>query len=491
MKTLTQLLVRETLLSTRGPLEIPVPGIGIDSRKIQKGELFAALPGLRTDGNLYIDQAVRNGAGAVIHSRNLDAYHPGITYVQVENPRGTLSRISSLYYDSPSSDLHCIGVTGTNGKTSSAYCIYTILNMLGHRCGIISGYWCGTPAGLQETASPLSTPEAPELHRMLKGFFEDGCTHAVIELTSHALSDDLLRAEDLILSRCLYTAMGRDHLDFHSTEKEYFNAKLHMSELSRKDSVISCSPENPLFRYLSDRRVRVLLLHGNNPPDIREYVRAEKQGDTRYLLSDGSRSVTVTLPFKEPFLQENLLLSVTLLWDMIDTDHLDLARTAVKVPGRGEILSFSENRTVIVDYAHNPSGFKAVLEAYTPPSGRTILLFGAAGSRDRGKRPRTAEIADMHSDFIILTEEDPFDEDPIQIFRDLLAGITRKVPGKTLFVFPRRRQAIAYALSLTEPGDTLLILGKGHEKLLRSSSGEISWNDIDEVRCIAADMNWV
>ncbi len=470
---------------------ITIYGVCSDSRAVSGGEMFFALQGQNTDGHLWIDQAVKRGARAVVHSFPLSHPSPTAVYIRCENPRTMYSKACSRFYDNPSASLHCIGVTGTNGKTTSCWMIFKLLNMLGYRCGIISGYWNGTESDLTVSGSGLSTPEASDLHRMLKGFADAGCTHAVIEITSHALSQRTCRVEDLVLSRCLFTPFGRDHLDFHGDQQKYLLTKLHMSDLAVRDAPITCLSSSIYAEHLGHRPLRTLSFRkGTKQPGC---INAELISIHEWLLSDPDRTLSVQLPDVQMFLQENLLLSLACIWDLIPEDQrcIDLSTFECFVPGRGEVLDFPGSRRVVIDYAHNPLGFQTAVASFSRPSGKMIALFGAAGSRDTGKRPMMASIADSHADMIIITEEDPFGEDPRQIFLDLLSGITGKIPGKSLFVFSRREAAAAYAMSRMNPGDTLLMLGKGHETVLRSRDGIRHCSDRRTVLRIADHEKWV
>ncbi len=491
MKTIGELLPELINTLPSESAHIKVSGVCSDSRNITGGEMFFALQGQNTDGHLWIDQAVQRGARAVVHSSPPPLPSPHAAYIRCENTRTMYSKACSRFYDNPSASLHCIGVTGTNGKTTSCWMIFQLLNMLGYRCGIISGYWNGTESELTLSGSGLSTPEASVLHRMLKEFSDAGCTHAVIEITSHALSQRTCRVEDLVLSRCLFTPFGRDHLDFHGDQQSYLLTKLHMSDLAVRDAPITCINSSTYAEHLANRRLRTLSFReGNKQPG---FINAEPISMNEWLLSEPDRTLSVQLPDVQSFLQNNLLLALACIWDLIPEDQrsIDLSTFECSVPGRGEVLDFPGSRRVVIDYAHNPLGFQTAFSSFSRPSGKVIALFGAAGSRDTGKRPLMASIADSHADVIIITEEDPFGEDPRKIFLDLLFGITGKIPGKTLFVFSRRETAAAFAMSRMNPGDTLLMLGKGHEAVLRSRDGIRHCSDRLTVLRIADHMKWV
>lgn len=491
MKTIAELLPELTSALTPETAQIEVSGVCSDSRTVQGGEMFFALQGQNTDGHLWIDQAVQNGARAVVHFSPENHPSAHAAYIRCENTRAMYSKACSRFYGNPSASLHCIGVTGTNGKTTSCWMLFQLLNMLGFRCGIISGYWNGTESGLTVSGSGLSTPEASVLHRMLKGFADEGCTHAVIEITSHALSQRTSRVEDLVLSRCLFTPFGRDHLDFHGDQQRYLLTKLHMSDLAVRDAPITCLSGSIYAEHLKNRRLLTLSLREETKQP--GSISAEPVSRNKMLLSEPDRSLSVQLPDVQSFLQENLLLSLACIWDLIPEDQysIDLSTFQCSVPGRGEVLDFPGSRRVVIDYAHNPLGFQAAFASFSRPPGKVIALFGAAGSRDTGKRPLMASLADSLADIIIITEEDPFEEDPRQIFLDLLSGVTGKIPGKTLFVFSRRETAAAFAMSRMNPGDTLLMLGKGHETVLRSRDGIRHCSDRLTVLRIADHMKWV
>ena len=468
------LLNSETDYMLSGDGTIRITGFSIDSRGTLPGDLFFALPGRKTDGHHYIKEALDRGAAAVVHASPFREQLGTIPCVRVPRPRETLSRMSSRFYGFPSQRIFLIGVTGTNGKTTTSYLIFQILRSLGVSAGLISGYYCGTHSQLSAGMNQLSTPESFERHRQIRSFADSGCTHAVAELTSHALSAETARAQDLHLSRCVFTAMGRDHLDYHRDLETYYQCKLSMCRLSPSGRIVM-DRDNPLLPMIEDpRRLSVL----------RRDICIISDERSSLVLKSADKTLQIIHDLEASFLRENVMLAAAAVWDLIPPGlkQLDL-REIPPVPGRGERFSLGSDRHITVDYAHNPLGFSAVLSR--PVQGRTIAIFGAAGERDRGKRQEMAAAADTLCDMIILTDEDPFDEDPLAILRDLRSGITQKQPGKTLFIIPSRPAAFSFACSLMNPGDELFLLGKGHETALRSQGREIPWSDLKAASSLA------
>ncbi len=486
---LASLLEGETYTLEQGPACREITGLSLDSRSLRPGDIFFAVPGANADGHRFIADAVTLGACAVVHSRRLPSYIPGITYIMVPSVRRALSRISAKFYGHPSKKIKLIGITGTNGKTTTAAYLYHLLNALGWKTGIISGYYIGTPEALSISDNGLSTPEAPELHRLLNNFLTSGCRFAAAELTSHALSELSCRTEDLALFRMIYTPVARDHLDYHRDIMQYYRTKLRMTELSAEGEIF-CSSDNPLIPFLENSSRRVTKVCPGESPGGSEGISAVQTAGGSLLIRFREKSLEVLSPPREPFLQENFALALSCIHDFLPEtckkiDFASLGMTGV--PGRGERIYLGKGREAVIDYAHNPQGFSAVLQAYPRHSGRTLVLFGAAGERDTGKRKEMAGIADSLSDIIILTEEDPFSEPPLEIIKELHAGITRKLPGKTLFVCPSRSRAVSLALSLMEPEDRLFLLGKGHEKVIRKRGEACPWNEREELLRIAKE----
>ncbi len=474
------LLNSESDYMLSGDGTIRITGFSIDSRGTLPGDLFFALPGRKTDGHHYIKEALDRGAAAVVHASPFREQLGTIPCVRVPRPRETLSRMSSRFFGYPSRRLFVIGVTGTNGKTTTSYLIFQLLRSLGCTAGLISGYYCGTNSRLSAGVNQLSTPESFELHRQLNSFAAAGCSHAVVELTSHALSEETARAQDLHLSGCVFTAMGRDHLDYHRDLESYYRCKLSMIRLSPAGQIVM-DRDNPLLPMI-DEHLRLTVLRSD--------ITVLSADSSSVILEAAGRTLKIIHRLEAEFLRENLMLAAAAVWDFIPptVKQLDL-RDIPPVPGRGDRFSLGSDRHITVDYAHNPLGFSTVLSR--PVQGRRIALFGAAGERDRGKRQEMAAAADRLCDMIILTDEDPFDEDPLAILRDLRSGITKKQPGKSLFIIPGRPAAFSFACSLLKPGDELFLLGKGHETALRSQGRELPWSDLEAAAALANPMNRV
>ena len=443
-------------------------GISMDSRTTEPGDIFFALPGKIHDGSAFIGEACRRGAAAVICREAPLQIPSGIPYGIADNPRLLFSRCCDRFYGHPSSSLRVIGVTGTNGKSSVCSYLYTLMNSLGVKTGIISGYWTGIPGDLGVNTAGLSTPEAAMLHRELASMRDQGCGAAVVEVTSHALAS--FRVEDVSFETAVFTALGRDHLDYHRTMEEYLETKLHLLDLLRPDGKAAYSSSNEHADLLA-KRAPGAKVYGRD-------VQALHEHDRTWALSGEGTQVRCTVDFREPFQRENLFLAVTAAWDLVSLhDALELTGME-RLPGRSEVVDTRLGWEAVIDYAHNPQGFQAVLSSYPPPAGRQAALFGAAGGRDRGKRAFMGRAADNACDIIILTEEDPCDEDPDNICADLLAGITGKVLGETLFIIPDRMEALRFAVSLMQRGDRLFLLGKGHETAVSLKGGaKKPWNE--------------
>ncbi len=432
--------------------DIPVTGISMDSRTITSGELFCALH------EAHIFQAISRGAAAVLTSQDSGLSHAAVPLLPSDDLRRSISSVCSAFYDHPSHRLITYGVTGTNGKTSTAAYLYQLLKFCSHKSFLISG---------GRTGSSLSTPEAPQLHQLLNRCLLEGATHGAVEITSHALSNRNCRTADLRLSGVIFTSMGRDHLDFHPTLEDYYRVKCSILNLAAKHAPVILSTTSPLLPLLKNHETDLRLLGRD--------ICINRSNDTMFELTGPGGLKTVKLPRSPGYLQENMLLAVTAVWDELPV-YSDLSEVLFTPPGRGEVLKLRDERQVIIDYAHNPEAIERVMMEYRD-EGRLIVLSGAAGNRDQGKRPIMGEKLDSWSDLLFLTEEDPFGEDPMQIIRDILEGVSRKVPGKTLFIHPRRETAIGHALSSMEPGDTLLLLGKGHERTIRYGTTSRWWDE--------------
>jgi UDP-N-acetylmuramoyl-L-alanyl-D-glutamate--2,6-diaminopimelate ligase len=426
-----------------GDASIAVTGVTHDSRAVAPGVLFACVVGERHDGHAFAHSAVEAGASALIVERELPL---AVTQVVVDGTRSVLGYVAAAFHGDPSRSLTTIGITGTNGKTTTAHLIAAALESLGHRVGVI-----GTLSGVR------TTPEASELQERLAVMRDGGVDSVVMEVSSHALA--LWRVAGMWFDAAVFTNLGRDHLDLHGSVEDYFRAK---SRLFTPDlaAVGVTNVDDPYGRLLLDVSAIPMLPYSRSDATEIEVTAAGH----RFAWRDSH----VDVPIGGAFNVMNSLAALTAM-TALGVDAHDAAAglsSAGPVPGRFEVIDAAGATapTVIVDYAHTPDGITEVLAAVREiiGSGAVTIVFGCGGDRDREKRPQMGSAAAAGADRVIVTSDNPRDEDPMSII-DAIVGGVREHDRDRLVVEPYRRDAIALALDGAHRGDVVVIAGKGHE----------------------------
>lgn len=447
-----------------------------DSRKVSEGDAFVCIKGYQTDGHKYAANAAEKGAKVII-CQDMVELMSGVVYVRVEDTRKALAVAASNFYGNPKDRLKLIGVTGTNGKTTSTFMIKSILEAAGFKTAII-----GTIAnyiGSRKLEADRTTPESLELHKLFKEMAEEGVEYCVMEVSSHSLYLD--RVYGLEFSEGIFTNLTQDHLDFHETFENYYRAKLMLFQNSR-NSVINLDSEYGA-RLMVDIKGRVTTYSAEKDADARgRNLRLHSRGvafDLEYM--GEVREVNINIPGK--YNVENALGSAAAcLSEGISIDDVKLGlEKMLCVPGRCEIVNqgFNLGFDIIVDYAHTPDGLENILRtAREFTKGRLIAVFGCGGDRDRTKRPIMGRIGTDLSDLAIITSDNPRTEDPEAIIRDVLAGIEKD----NYMVVENRRDAIKKSIEIAKAGDVIVIAGKGHEDYQILKSGKIHFDEREIVK---------
>lgn len=460
MKQLSQLLSAVMIEEIIGDDDKMITSLVSDSRKVETGSMFVAVRGVNVDGHTFIPLLQHSGVAAIVCEEFPEHITPGITYVKVANSAVALGFLASEWWDNPSRKLRLVGVTGTNGKTTTATLIYEMARLMGHRAGLLSTVcnYVDTEAvpATQTTPDPLSLNEL--LHRMV----EAGCTYAAMEVSSHAAHQH--RIAGLHFTGGIFSNLTRDHLDYHKTVEAY---------LAAKKSFFDNLPSTAFaLTNLDDRSGEVMLQN----TDARRHTyslrtHADFMGRVLESRLDGTLMTfnghEVEVQFTGLFNAYNLLAvygaSILLGWDK-EQVLVNMSRL-VPVAGRFQAFHSPKGYTAIVDYAHTPDAVVNVLSAIREivgNRGSIITVVGAGGNRDKGKRPIMAREAALRSDRLILTSDNPRDEEPADILRDMEAGLDADGRKKTLSIADRR-EAIRTAATLASAGDVILIAGKGHE----------------------------
>ena len=435
--------------------ETEIADIRYDSRAVGPGDLFVAVEGFQSDGHRFIGKAAAAGAAAVLCQR---VPEEDVPYIQTPDSRLALALVSAARFGYPSREIRMIGVTGTNGKTTSTMLIKHLLETcLGARVGLI-----GTIAnyiGDEEIHTERTTPESYDLQKLLRQMADAGCSYGVMEVSSHALALD--RVAGIQFRAGLFTNLTQDHLDFHKTMEEYAAAKARLFSVCDRAAIRT---DDPWAGFMTERASCPVLSYGvSGGEELHgEEIEYSASGVAFTAVYEGRR-VPVRLGIPGRFSVENALtaLAAGILAGIPLEEAAAALGTASGVKGRVEVVPVKGDYTVVIDYAHTPDALEKVLQAMKPVArGRLVVLFGCGGDRDGTKRPVMGRAAAENADFSIVTSDNPRSESPEDIIRDILAGMPEDAPKK---VIPDRREAIAWAVEHHEPGDLIVLAGKGHE----------------------------
>jgi UDP-N-acetylmuramoyl-L-alanyl-D-glutamate--2,6-diaminopimelate ligase len=482
MMKLEQLLENVAVESVRGSVDLSITGIAHDSRQVKEGGLFVAVPGENVDGAEFIAEALSSGAVAVVSQNDL-GFGPHATHVQVEDARRALAELASAFYGDLSHKMKIVGVTGTNGKTTTTFMIRDVLRAGGFLPGLL-----GTVAyevGGRTIPASRTTPEAPDIHAMLQQMYESACDAAVMEVSSHAI--DLNRVHKINFAACVFTNLTQDHLDYHKNMETYFAAKARLfRELDEQD-------ERTAIVNIDDAWGRRLLEEENARAAIITYgfdARADVRACNEKLTEKGSRfqvetpwgKAKVRLQLLGRFNIHNALAAIATGGQLgVDLPVMAEALGRIQsIPGRLEFVPNRSQKQVVVDYAHTDDALRNVLETLRECCrGKLVVVFGCGGDRDRGKRAMMGCVAAQLADFSIVTTDNPRKEEPSQIIGDIIEGFNDQ---KQYEVVLDRRAAIEKGLKTVGRRDILLIAGKGHETYQELKETVVPFDDREVVR---------
>jgi len=447
--------------------DVTVTGIAADSRQVKPGDLFVSIPGAHVDAHRFIPEAIRRGAVAVVSQRPFEV-PPGIGAIVVPDARYALSALADRFYDYPSCTLKMVGVTGTNGKTTTAFLVEAIARAAGRTMGVIgtAGMMLG-PEEIEGKAG-YTTPEPQTIHRLLATMLRRGAWGAVMEVSSHALEQR--RTDHCRFDVAVFTNLTHEHLDYHGDMESYYAAKARLFHTLRPGATAVINVDDPYGRRLAGelpRGVRLYTYGTAAEADIRAENVQLTIGGARYRLITPMGAADIEAPYLFGLYNvSNALAAVGAGLALgFGVEHAVRAlRTAKGAPGRFERIDEGQDFTVVVDYAHTPDGFEKLLADVArikEPGSRVIMVFGSAGHRDRTKRPEMGRIAGEYCDVLVLTEEDPRTEDALEIAREIASGVTRD--EVEILLIEDRVEAIHRAIRMARPGDIVLITGKGHE----------------------------
>jgi UDP-N-acetylmuramoyl-L-alanyl-D-glutamate--2,6-diaminopimelate ligase len=460
-----------------GDSAVDVASLKYDSRRISDGDMFAAIQGEKFDGTRFIEEAAKRGALSFLVPEGSERRSEG-TYVFASNVREALALASRNFFADPSSKLKVVGITGTNGKTTSSYLIHGILEKAGMDSGLI-----GTVqylVGGEVISAARTTPESPDLLGLMDTMVRTGCGACIMEVSSHALT--LHRVTGVKLEVAVFMNLTRDHLDFHNDMEEYFSAKAALFKAGEVNHRI-VNRDDPFGMRLIRELGSDVLTFGLNEGDISPEgpLTVEKWGSRCRLRSPwGPVDVNTTLPGR--FNLYNIMAAVASCGLLgLDTASIALGLSSVdRVPGRFEKVDRGQSFTAVVDYAHTPDALQNVLEnARAITEGRVLTVFGCGGDRDVSKRPFMGQAAGRHSDLVIVTSDNPRSEDPERIIDDIMKDISD--PMGTVERVPDRKAAIDRAVREARPGDMVVVAGKGHGNYQIIGERIVPFSDVDEL----------
>ncbi len=460
MTVLKEIVYKVSLKSVSGNMDEDIKGIFVDSRNVQPGGLFVAISGTQVDGHQYIDNAIDKGAIAILSEYAPDILRPNVTYITVKNSAAAVGLVASNFYGNPSKKLKLVAITGTNGKTTTATLLYELFRDLGYRVGLISTV--NNRVNDHILQASLTTPDAVTINALLESMEKEGCTHCFMEASSHALVQE--RVSGLHFTGAVFTNLSHDHLDYHGSFDAYIQAKKKLFDELPNDAFALVN--------IDDKRGLIML---QNTKGRKLTYGLKKLADYKAkIIANTSRGLELEMDqnvvwFKliGEFNAYNLVASyaVALLLGESSEEVLRQLSNMGPAPGRFDKVPTASEVTAIVDYAHTPDALDKVLtaiKAFRTGQEQVITVVGCGGNRDKDKRPVMADIACKYSDKVILTSDNPRDEAPEEILKDMQKGITAVHLKKVLSIVDRK-EAIKTACSLSTNHDIILVAGKGHE----------------------------
>jgi UDP-N-acetylmuramoyl-L-alanyl-D-glutamate--2,6-diaminopimelate ligase len=474
-----------------------ITGLEYDSRRIKPGDAFLAMRGEASDGNKFIDRAIAAGAVAIVSDSAEATPREGVAWAQVPHGRRALARLSANFYKRPAERLAVTGITGTNGKSTTAFLLEAILSAANRKSALIGTIEYHVAGKV--LPAPHTTPEALDLNRILSQALGNGATEAVMEVSSHALAQQ--RVYGIPFDVAVFTNLTRDHLDYHHTMEEYFAAKRILFEGCGTDpprvAVLNADDEHgQRLAKISKKRGSEVLTYGLKSGDLHaEKVDVTPRG-TRFDLIMPEERVPIFSSLIGKVNVYNILAAAGAAYARnCERDALSKGIAGLAcVPGRFERVDCEQPFTVVVDYAHTDDAIRNLTSLarefvqQAKQKGRVITVFGCGGDRDRAKRPLMGEAAGRGSDFVVLTSDNPRSEDPLAIINDAMVGLQRS--GTKYKIEPDRKTAIALAIKEAGPGDIVLIAGKGHEKVQVTREGSIPFDDADVAHQILRDAGY-
>ncbi len=457
---------------------IDVQGVAYDSRHVQPGHVFVALTGLKARGAEFAADAIHRGAVAIVADQPASAA-VAVPWVVVPDARAALAELAAEFYGHPSRAMQVVGITGTNGKTTTAYLLRAVFEAAGKKCGLI-----GTVSysiGDQELPALRTTPEAPDVQRMFRQMVDAGCGACAMEVSSHALA--LRRVDGTAFAAAVFANLTRDHLDYHGDMEAYFAAKKRLFEMLPPGAPAAVNMDDPRGEAVRKIAARPVTYAINKPADVTPGPLALSFKGLEFDARTPNGNVHVRSRLVGRPNVSNILAAVAV------TTALGLPAAAIErglsdlggVPGRFEVVSAdNDDITVVIDYAHTDDALKNLLETARPLAQRRVItVFGCGGDRDRTKRPLMGAVAARLSDLVVVTSDNPRREDPVRIIEEIKRGVPPASPreDRQTVAIVDRKEAIQFAIKRAQPGDLVLLAGKGHEKTQQIGTRQLPFDE--------------
>lgn len=460
MPVLKEIIYKVSLKSVSGDMDIDISGVFIDSRKVKPGGLFVAIKGTAIDGHQFIENAIENGAVAILGQFMPDSLEPGVTYITVGDTAAAIGSVAANFYGNPSSRLNLVAITGTNGKTTTATLLFQLFRDIGYQVGLMSTV--NNRVNNRVLPAALTTPDAITLNELLSSMVNEGCTHCFMEASSHAI--DQKRINGLKFAGAVFTNISHDHLDYHGSFEAYIATKKKLFDNLPEEAfaLVNIDDKRGLI-MLQNTRARKVTYGLKRVADFKAKIIANTIRGLELEIDQNQ----VWFKLIGEFNAYNLIASyaVAMLLGESEEEVLRQLSSMGPAPGRFDQVTTASGVTAIVDYAHTPDALDKVLtaiKAFRTGQEQLITVVGCGGNRDKEKRPVMANIACKYSDKVILTSDNPRDESPEQILQDMQQGINAVYQRKVLTIVDRK-EAIKTACSLSANHDIILVAGKGHE----------------------------
>ena len=475
MKSLKEILTKTSFTLLQGSLELQIAGLSLDSRKIEENWAFLAIQGTNQDGRIFIESAIEKGAIVILCEQLPKNMHPEIAYVLIQDLRKKAGKLAANFYNHPSQKLKLVGVTGTNGKTSVVTLLHQFMGIIGIKAGLLSTIH--NKIGDKVIPANLTTPDAISLQKYLAAMVKEKCQFAFMEVSSHAIHQD--RISGCHFSMGIFTNISHDHLDYHRTFKEYIRVKkIFFDNLSDSAFALINGDDSRAKVMVQNTRAKVSTFAISSYADFKGKIMENNSSGLHLQINQIDLHTQLVAAFNA----YNLLAvyGAMVLFGFHSMDSLQVISQLNPPPGRFEVIKMHSTDVVgIVDYAHTPDALKHVLKTIRKirkKGASVITVVGCGGDRDRSKRPKMAKIASDYSEQVILTSDNPRNEDPQKILADMQKGVPDTHRSRVLTI-ENRKEAIKTALLLARDHDMVLVAGKGHETYQETKGERLPFDD--------------